>query len=78
MQPLSCVRNLGDPGKVKGMFKPKSSLTTRSGAFFSWKSDESIVAKKCGNAHGAKGFTKGGLHLLNLIVDIEPKLWGSQ
>lgn len=60
------------------MLKSKSNLTIRLDAFLSWKSDELVVATKCGNAHGAKGFTKGGLHLLNLIVDIEPKLWGSQ
>jgi hypothetical protein len=63
------------------MFKSKSSFTTRQDSFFFWKSDESIVAMKCGNAHGAKGFTKFGPQTLNPAVDTtatEPGLRGHQ
>ena len=57
------------------MLKSKSNFKRiRPDAFFSWKSDESIVAMKCGNAHGAKGFTKVELQTLNFITDIEPRL----
>ena len=56
------------------MLKSKSNLKIRLDAFFFWKSDELIVAKKCSNAHGAKGFTKVELQTLNFITDIEPQL----
>jgi fructose/tagatose bisphosphate aldolase len=57
------------------MLKSKSNFKkVRSDAFFSWKSDEFIVAMKCGNVHGAKGFTKVELQTLNFITDIEPRL----
>jgi hypothetical protein len=72
MSTLSCVRNLGDPGKVKGMFKPQSSFTTRSGAFFFWKSDGPVVAMKGGNAPGAKGVTEFGPQTLTFTEDTEP------
>ena len=54
------------------MFKSKSSLKTRSDAFFFWKSDEVVVAMKCSNSHGAKDFTKFGPQTLNLVKDYEP------
>ena len=57
---------------VKGMFKPNSSLTTRLGSFFSWKSDGLIVAMMGGNALGAKGVTKFGPQPLNFTEDHEP------
>ena len=56
------------------MFKSKSNLKIRLDAFFSWKSDEFVVVMKCGNAHGAKGFTKVELQTRNFIMDIEPHL----
>ena len=57
------------------MLKSKSnSKKIRLGSFFFWKSDESVVVMKCGNAHGAKGFTKVELQTLNFIADIEPQL----
>lgn len=62
------------------MLKSKSNLTIRLDTFFFWKSDELVVAMKCGNAHGAKGFTKVELQTLNFITtaDLEPELWGEQ
>lgn len=63
------------------MFKSKSSVTTRQDTFFFWKSDELVVALKCSNSHGAKGFTKFGPQTINLAVDTtatEPRLWGHQ
>ena len=57
------------------MLKSKSnSHKIRLDTFFSWKSDELVVATKCGNAHGAKGFTKVELQTQNFITDIEPQL----
>jgi hypothetical protein len=80
MSLLSWARNLGDPGKVKGMFKSKSSFTTRQDSFFSWKSDELVVVMKRGNVRGAKGFTKFGSQTTNstLTKDTEPEVWGNQ
>jgi len=80
MSSLSWVRNLGDPGKVKGMFKSKSSFTTRQDSFFSWKSDDSVVAMKRGNARGAKGVTKFGPQTTNSTqtMDAVPEVWGNQ
>lgn len=69
---LSCVRNLGDPGEVKGMFIPKSNRKIRRGSFFFWKSDAFIVALKWGNAHGAKGGTKVDPQRLNFVEDSAP------
>jgi hypothetical protein len=60
------------------MFKSKSSFTTRSDAFFFWKSDDLVVVTKGGNSPGAKGVTKFGLQTLNSTEDIEPELWGHQ
>ena len=51
------------------MFKSKSSVTTRQDAFFFWKSDELVVALKCSNSHGAKGFTEVGPQTLNPNTD---------
>lgn len=78
MQLLSCVRNLGDPGKVKGMFKSKSSVTARLDSFFSWKSDDFIVVLKQSNFCGAKEITKFGPQTLNSSEDYEPELKGNQ
>ena len=62
------------------MLKSKSNFAIRLAAFFFWKSDESIVARKRGNARGAKGFTRVELQTLNFITtaDLEPELWGNQ
>ena len=62
------------------MFKPKSSLTTRPGAFFFWKSDDFVVVTKWGNAHGAKGITKFEPQTTNppQTKDAEPKVGGHQ
>jgi hypothetical protein len=68
------------------MFKSNSSLTIRVGSFFSWKSDDSIVAsatcESCtafacrgsngSNAPGAKGVTEVGPQTLNFTEDPEP------
>ena len=54
------------------MFKPKSSLTTRDGSFFFWKSDDLVVAMKSGNSLGAKGVTEFGPQPLNFTEDSEP------
>jgi len=80
MSSISWVRNLGDPGKVKGMFKPKSNYKIRLGAFFSWKSDDFVVAMKRGNARRAKGITEFGLQTTNSTqtVDAGPEVWGNQ
>lgn len=80
MSSLSWARNLGDPGKVKGMFKSKSSVTTRQDSFFSWKSDDLVVVMKWGNAHGAKGITKFGLQTTHfaLTEDSEPEVRRNQ
>jgi hypothetical protein len=72
---------LGDPGKVKRMFILNSSFKTRIGSFFSWKSDDLIVVKNCGNAQGAKGITKFESQTLNPSTDTkdtEPRLRGPQ
>ena len=72
MQPLGCVRNLGDPEEVKGMFKPKSNRKIRQGSFFFWKSDDPVVAMKGSNLPGAKGVTEFEPQTLNFTEDTEP------
>ena len=72
---------MGDPGKVKRMFKLNASFTTSFSAFFFWKSDDPVVATIGGNAPGAKGVTKFELQTLNLKVDAmdtEPRPRGNQ
>jgi hypothetical protein len=62
------------------MFKPKSNCKIRQGTFFSWKSDDLVVAMKRGNARGAKGITKFGPQPPNLTDDVDtaPMLGGNQ
>lgn len=72
---------MGDPGKVKRMFRSKSNCKMRLDAFFFWESDGLIVASKDGNSSGAKGVTKFGPQTLNQPVDTtatEPRLRGHQ
>ena len=72
---------MGDPGKVKRMFKPKSNCKIRSGAFFFWESDDLVVVMKGTNTPGAKGVTEFEPQTLNSSVDTtaaEPKLRGHQ
>lgn len=72
---------MGDPGKVKGMFKSKSSFTTRQDSFFFWKSDDFVVAmKNKSSLFGAKGITKFGPQTPNSIQtkDTEPEVWRHQ
>jgi len=54
------------------MFKPQSSFTTRFGAFFSWKSDDVVVASKGSNSPGAKDVTEFGPQTLTFTEDTEP------
>ncbi len=63
---------MGDPGKVKWMFKSKSSCKIRLDAFFFWKSDDLVVAKKRSNLRGVKGVTKFGPLTLNFAEDLVP------
>lgn len=63
------------------MFKPISNRKIRVGTFFSWKSDEPIVAVKGSNSPGAKGFTEFGPQTLNPAIETpasEPRLQGHQ